>query len=344
MSLELLLSRFLYYVEKGDPLPIAFKKAHEMGKYKIDSNDAYEKAKLLVLQYLSLKGKSRRKKVKEFLQGKGAVVFPDWMEKKLSGLYDIGELKRSLMRKTTWFWVNTLKTDEDKVIKSLENKGIVLERDKDYHFLYKVINGNLSKTKEFREYKVIIQDKASVSVVATLSPKKGESIYDMTSAPGVKATLIMVLTENGAKLTLSEVEYKRLIREDNFMKNVGVNLDRVNIIHGDATHLNFSKKFDKVLLDAPCSSSGMISNEPTVLLRLTERKVSEFSKLQMELLGKALSLSSTVVYATCSIFPEEGEEVVKKVSHNVGHKVVFSKRFIPYIHDTEGFFVSKLEG
>lgn len=344
MSLELLLSRFLYYVEKGDPLPIAFKKAHEMGKYKIDSNDAYEKAKLLILQYLSLKGKSRRKKVKEFLQGKGAVVFPDWMEKKLSGLYDIGELKRSLMRKTTWFWVNTLKADEDKVIKSLENKGMVLERDKDYHFLYKLINGNLSKTKEFREYKVIIQDKASVSVVATLSPKKGESIYDMTSAPGVKATLIMVLTENGAKLTLSEVEYKRLIREVNFMKNVGVNLDRVNIIHGDATHLTFSKKFDKVLLDAPCSSSGMISNEPTVLLRLTESKVSEFSKLQMELLGKALSLSSTVVYATCSIFPEEGEEVVKKVSHNVGHKVVFSKRFIPYIHDTEGFFVSKLEG
>jgi 16S rRNA (cytosine967-C5)-methyltransferase len=340
MSLEPLLSRFLYYVEKGDPLPIAFKKAREMGRYKIDSNDAYEKAKLLVLQYLSLKGRSRRKKVKEFLQGKGAIVFPDWMEKRLSTLYDIGELKKSLIRKTTWFWVNTLKADEDKVIKSLENKGVVLERDKDYPFLYKLINGNLSKTEEFREYKVVIQDKASVSVVATLSPKKGESIYDMTSAPGVKATLIMVLTENGAKLTLSEVEYKRLIREVNFMKNVGVNLDRVNIIHGDATHLAFSKKFDKVLLDAPCSSSGMISNEPTVLLRLTERKVLELSKLQMRLLDKALFLSNTVVYATCSIFPEEGEEVIK----NVSHKVVFSKRFIPYIHGTEGFFVSKLEG
>ncbi|BCU70302.1 RsmB/NOP family class I SAM-dependent RNA methyltransferase [Stygiolobus caldivivus] len=340
MSLELLLSRFLYYVEKGYPLPVAFKKAKQMKGYKVDGATAYDKARLLVLQYYSLRGKSRRKKVGQFLSGNGEVKLPDWMEKKLSELYDLRKLKESLKMRTTWFWVNTLKGDQDKVIRRIEDKDILIERDSQIPYLYKVLKGDLTKLEEFRDYKIIIQDKASVSVVNTLDPKKGETIFDMTSAPGIKSILVMALTDNGVNLTVTELDYKRLRKEIALMKSAGVNLNKVNIIHADARYISFSKKFDKVLLDAPCSSSGMIANEPTVLLRLTEKRVQELSKLQEVLLENALTLSDNVVYATCSLFPEEGENVIKSVNA----KTVYYKRFIPYVDYTEGFFISRLEG
>ena len=338
MSLELLLSRFLYYVEKGDPLPVAFKKAKEMKGSKVTPN-AYEMARLLVLQYFSLKGKSMRKKVRQFLEGKGKIKFPDWAEEELSKLYELDKLKESLKKRNVWFWVNTLKADEDKVLKRLENK-ILFERDRDIPFLYKVTRGELSKTEEFKRFEVIIQDKGSVSVVVTLNPQRGESIYDMSSAPGIKAALIMVLTDNGVNLTVSDVDLKRLNKEREFLKNVGVNMDKVNIINTDGRVVSFSKKFDKVLLDAPCTSSGMIANEPTVLLRLSKERLLNMSALQKELLKNALSMSNHVVYATCSLFPEEGEEVVQSVNA----KVISQRRLIPYIHDTEAFFISELEG
>ena len=341
--MEDFLSRVLYFAEKGYPLPISYKKAKEMSK---GIKGSYELARQLILSYFSLKGKSNRKKVKEFLSKGVNVVFPEWLEEELKNEYDIEKLKESFLKKVTWIRVNTLKADEDKVLKEIENEGIVLEQDKDIKYAYKVLKGDVSRTKTFKEFKVIVQDKASMAVVEALKPEKSEVIYDMASAPGVKASLILALTENNSKLIVADVNPKRLNRERKFLHDVGVNLDKVHFILQDSINKSI-RIADKVLLDAPCSSTGMIGNEPTVLLRVTKDRVGSLSNLQKRLLETAVSTSNYVIYASCSLLQEEGEEVVKEYNAKAPLSFGISKgignRFIPYIHETEGFFISKIE-
>ncbi|BFH72835.1 RsmB/NOP family class I SAM-dependent RNA methyltransferase [Sulfurisphaera javensis] len=342
--MEDFLSKVLYFVDKGYPLPVAYKKAKELSK---DEKDSYEEARQLVLSYYSLHGKSYRKKVKEFLKDGVKITFPQWLENELKEIYDIEKLKQAFLEKTTWIRVNTLKADEDKTIKELEKEGIELERDKDIKYAYKVIKGNIRGTKPFKEFKVIIQDKASMAVVEALKPEKGDLIFDMTSSPGVKASLIMALTENQSKLIISDIDFKRIEREIKFLHDVGVNFDKIQIVHQDSTK-NSIIKSDKVLLDAPCSSTGMIGNEPTVLVKLTKERITELSTLQRRLLDNAVAISPFIIYATCSLLPEEGENIVKdykaKSPLNFGLNEEIGNRFIPYLHQTEGFFVSKITG
>ncbi|MBB5254662.1 RsmB/NOP family class I SAM-dependent RNA methyltransferase [Sulfurisphaera ohwakuensis] len=342
--MEDFLSRVLYFAEKGYPLPVAYKKAKEVSR---SVKDSYELARRLILSYYSLSGKSYRKKVREFLQKGVHIVLPEWFERELDGIYDIEKLKDSFLDRVIWIRVNTLKADEDKVIKSLENEGIILEKDKDIPYAYKVVKGDIRSTTAFKEFKVIIQDKASMAVIEALKPEKGELIFDMASAPGIKASLIMALTDNQSELVVSDIDRERLHKEIKFLHDVGVNMDKVHIIHQDSTSSSVIKA-DKVLLDAPCSSTGMISNEPTVLLKLTKQRVNELSELQRNLLNKALSISSYVIYATCSLLPQEGEYIVKEFNTksplNFAFSNSFGNRFIPYLHQSEGFFISKVSG
>jgi 16S rRNA (cytosine967-C5)-methyltransferase len=143
----------------------------------------------------------------------------------------------------------------------------------------------------------------------------------------------------------------------NLLKNLGA-LDYVDIAIADSRHPPHNKLFDKILLDAPCSSSGSISKDPAIRLHLLKRgKIEYYSTLQYELLDKALDLAKEVVYSTCSILPEEGEEVVENVRnkakpidpgikaskgysrYSVGNTVA---RFFPHMHMSEGFFIAKL--
>ena len=324
-------------------MPVAYKKAKEISK---GGKSSYELARQLLLSYFSLKGKSNRKKVKEFLLNGVKVTFPEWLEEKLKKEYDVEKLKESLLKKVTWIRVNTLKADEDKVLKEIENEGIIVERDRDIKYAYKVLKGDINKAKAFKEFKIIAQDKASMAVVEALKPEKSELIYDMTSAPGAKASLIMALTENSSKLIVADIDPKRLEKERKFLHDVGVDLNKVEFILQDSTNKSI-RKADKVLLDTPCSLTGMIANEPTVLIRLTKDKVDYYSSLQKRLLEAAVSTSSYVIYASCSLLPEEGEEVVKgynaKAPLNFGISKGIGNRFVPYIHETEGFFISKIE-
>ena len=266
--------------EKGYPLPVAFKRTKEIKKVKgVNYDELYEISRLLLLSYNSLKGK-RSQKVKQFLQGEYEILLPSWVRNELSNYFDVKAFENSLKYKTTWVRINTLKADVDKVLKSLEDKGVEFEKDKDVHYLIKVKDEKkLKSTEEYKEFKVIIQDKASILTVEALEIEKGDKIIDLSSAPGGKASQIMQLGENNINLYITDVDIDRLEREIIFLKKLGVNMDKVHVIHQDSTR-NSLLKADKILLDAPCSSSGMISNEPAIMVNLTREKVLYYSKLQ----------------------------------------------------------------
>ncbi|WP_240938747.1 RsmB/NOP family class I SAM-dependent RNA methyltransferase [Metallosphaera hakonensis] len=354
------LSTVLYFIEKGQPLPISFKKTKQFRKIKnANYDELFELSRKLVLAYYGLKGRSRKKKVISFLKEGAEVTLPGWMERRLRNLVNFESYVTALRSGTAqWFRINRIKGDEDKVLKSLESKGIIFERDTSFKYIYKVISGNITKTEEFKEYKVIIQDKASVAVVEALKPERGDLIFEMASAPGLKAELIYEITEGDVELVLAELDEDRIAKERDLLLKYGVNLTRVDIVNQDST-MNSIIRADKVLVDAPCTTSGLISKDPSILLSLrTPEKVLHFAKIQESMLSEALKLRfKKGVYSVCSIFPEEGELILEKFSNRLidteiqgrssSHQDRVSSRFIrffSYLDDTEDFFIATFRG
>jgi 16S rRNA (cytosine967-C5)-methyltransferase len=355
------LSSLLYYVEeRGYPFAVAFKRAYRDNKPReVDSNFLYEYSRRFLLSYFSLPSvKKRSIRVKYWIEDNhDNITFPEWMEESLKNFVNLNLLKESLKSKVVWIRVNLLKTDIDKVIKALENYKIEFSLDKDLYYMIKIEKSKvrLSALDLVKEYKVIIQDKASSLVVEALKPEYKDKLIDLSSAPGVKASLYMMLTENKSEIFLTDIDFSRLLRELRLLKKSGVNMDKIHIIHQDSSR-NSLTKGDKVLLDAPCSSSGMISNDPTILIKLNREKIIRFSNLQKKLINEAINIKAKeLVYAVCSFFPEEGETIVDKYydllerpfdNYSSGYisfkSGILTNRTFPHIDSTEGFFISKL--
>jgi 16S rRNA (cytosine967-C5)-methyltransferase len=337
VSLEKLLKFVAKLCLKGEPLPVAFEKARELGLLRgLNGDEAYETARRFLLYYNSLEG-NLDERIERFLRGEGRPSFPPWAEEALPRLRAEAE---SSLRRTYWFWVNPLKGDPDKTEREVLSE-IEAERDRDFPELFRAIKGNPTKLRAFKEGRIVVQDKASFAVVKALDPRPRELIYDMASAPGVKVALVMALTGNSAEVVASELEGRRLEKERKLLRELGVNLDRIHLVNADSS-FPLVRRADKVLLDAPCSSSGMVPNDPSVLLTLTREKVERFSRLQRDMLRTALTISKRIVFSTCSVFPQEGEEQVRGMRTaqlNFGERTEGGVRFWPSM-GTQGFFMS----
>ncbi len=274
------------------------------------------------------------------------------------------EVLRAMNERIWWLRINTLRIDIDKAYKELEKEGVDYVVDNNYPYMVRIVNAPkpIRLLRIVKEFKAIPQDKASSVVIDVLDPKPDELILDLTAAPGIKTSLIMMLTENRAKVVAVDVSIKRLRIMRILMKRLGVDESRIHYVLADGRFFNSGREFDKVLLDAPCSNSGAISKDPGIKLHLTQGKLDYYSSVQRELLLKALELSRIVTYSTCSLMPEEGEYVidyvlrasgktiklVRKISWaSTGYPVVdFSDklmRIYPHKHLTEAFFIARLE-
>lgn len=132
------------------------------------------------------------------------------------------------------------------------------------------------------------------AVIAAIARNCGEDVLDLAAAPGSKT---IYMRHRGARVIANDVSLRRLRVE--------------NAVVSDGRKPPFNRKFEVVLLDAPCSATGTIRKNPEIKWRLRESDLAGFVKLQRELLAGALSLASRyVVYSTCSLEPEENDEVV----------------------------------
>jgi 16S rRNA (cytosine967-C5)-methyltransferase len=135
------------------------------------------------------------------------------------------------------------------------------------------------------------------AAVAALAAKQGSNIIDLAAAPGGKTLLMRT---RGANVVSNDVSLTRLLT-----------LKHAKRVVSDARRTPFRRRFQVVLLDAPCSATGTIRKNPEIKWRLRESDLASFAKLQRELLASALELASeTVVYSTCSLEPEENDEIV----------------------------------
>ncbi|MEM3992651.1 MAG: RsmB/NOP family class I SAM-dependent RNA methyltransferase [Desulfurococcaceae archaeon] len=292
--------------------------------------------------------------------------YPKWFYEKLASLLSVNEAEQllySMNKRVQWIRINTLKIDLDKALKLLENE-VEFSVDREIPFLLKVVKSRrpLRSLKLFKEGLIIPQDKASVLVVKALTPEPDMTIYDFAAAPGIKTSLIMQLTDNKARIVAVDSSPRRLESMKKLLRKYGVEVSRVKLILADSREISLMKGADAALVDAPCSSSGAISKDPAIKIFLENDLIIHLMKrTQVDILYNALQHTDIAVYATCSLMPEEGEEVVIEVmNRGIEHKLIepsintskgYSKyvvwnkvrRTFPHKDESEGFFIARFE-
>lgn len=229
------------------------------------------------------------------------------------------------IKRYTTIRTNTLLSCDEEIIKYLDDNNIEYEKGiiknsfiiknksaKDLYGLDIVENG-----------KIYIQSLSSMLPPYFLEPKEKEDILDMAAAPGGKTTLLAQITNNKARICAVEKDKYRFERlKYNVLKQ---NANSVYVINNDSLKLDDYMKFDKILLDAPCSGSGTINTNNNAKIKISKELIKNSSILQMKLLDKALKLlknDSYMIYSTCSILSIENEDVLNKILPKYNAKII----------------------
>uniref|UniRef100_A0A6Q2XUW4 SAM-dependent MTase RsmB/NOP-type domain-containing protein n=1 Tax=Esox lucius TaxID=8010 RepID=A0A6Q2XUW4_ESOLU len=321
-------------------------------------------------EYLSLlkKDLSTYYSYNNFLIDKLLEIFP---VSELIDFLEANEIQRPVTIRT-----NTLKTRRRDLAQALINRGVNLDPLGKWSKVGLVIFDSsvpIGATPEYLAGHYMLQGASSFLPVMALSPQEGETILDMSSAPGGKATYIAQLMRNTGVVVANDASADRL-------KSVVGNIHRLGVTNSVVCNYDgrqFPKVmggFDRVLLDAPCSGTGVISKDPAVKTSKDESDIQRSAHLQKELILAAIDSVNAespsggyLVYCTCSIMVEENEWVVDYALKKRNVKLVptgldfgkegftrfkerrfhpslkLSRRFYPHSHNMDGFFVAKLK-
>ncbi|MDO8628543.1 MAG: RsmB/NOP family class I SAM-dependent RNA methyltransferase [Nanoarchaeota archaeon] len=255
---------------------------------------------------------------------------------------------------------NTLLIEPETLRKKLEEKGYNLEPIpwcKEGYYIGKGPEA-LGNLEEHQQGLFYIQASTSMLPPLILNPQPGTIVLDSCAAPGGKTTHMAMLMQNEGIIIANEADSKR----SNILAE---NIQRLHIKNVVITNQSADKlpgSYDSILLDAPCSASGTIygndKESKKTLLAWNQNTVQRLAKLQRKLLSHTFSLlkpEGTLVYSTCSLEPEEDEEVIQylldheptatleKIHLNIKADWNNGIKIWPHYNNTEGFFVSKIK-
>ena len=250
---------------------------------------------------------------------------PEWIVKKFCDEYgeeETANICQNLnLRPNISVRINRLKGKVE-----LGEKGILED--------FRTITGtkNITKTKEYIEGNITIQDEAAGLSSFVLAPKEGEIVLDACSAPGGKTTYLAELMHNKGKIVAWDIYEERLKQVEQNAKRLGIDIIQTEV--HDATKLKeeYVEKFDKILLDVPCLGLGVIRRKPDIKWNRQEEDIKEISDIQFNILktcSKYLKRNGTLVYSTCSMLKEENDAIIEKFIKEENFETVNIEEQIP---------------
>jgi len=208
----------------------------------------------------------------------------------------------------------------------------------------------VSQLPEFMKGAVSVQDAGAQLAPALLHPQKGERLLDACAAPGGKsAHLLETILAEPAELIALEIDAERATKIMNTLIRLRLLNDQVHVITGDASRQNWwdGNLFDKILLDVPCSASGIVRRHPDIVFLRRLQDVARLVETQRAILENAWAMlknGGTLLYLTCSIFPEEGEEQITRFvrDHSNALRLEAPGQLLPSEY-CDGFFYGVLK-
>ena len=255
--------------------------------------------------------------------------------------------------------VNSLKTDRNTTLEKLKAANI------------NALPGNQSQTAVllntpidvlnipgFSEGLVSVQDEASQLAAVFLSPVAGERVLDACAAPGGKTCAILESQPELKEIVALDNSEKRLQRVTENLQRTGLEARTIcaDVLDTDAWWNG--EPFDSILLDAPCSGSGVIRRHPDIKLLRSDKDIDELVKLQKQMLStlwRCLKPEGKLLYSTCSVMKAENSDQVSAfldsvddakylpLSHQAAHPCDIGLQFLPGPEKMDGFFYALLE-
>lgn len=242
---------------------------------------------------------------------------PEWMVERWVKKYGEREafqlMQANNKRPEFYIRVNNLKTSEKNFKLRLEKSGIEYEESEWLPGYFKVSSVAEIRAKGWFEKGLCqVQDIAAGFAPTILDPQPTEKVYDLCGAPGTKTIVLADMMKNEGSILSVDENGERISKIAENVTNYGA--ENVKIQRADIREVRF-KLVDAVLLDAPCSGTGVLSKRADLRWRRTPEQLQEFIKLQEELLdaaGNMVSKGGRLVYSTCSLEPEENMEQIEK--------------------------------
>ena len=253
--------------------------------------------------------------------------------------------------------------ERERVRQELAGSGVRTEEGTYSRLALRVQSGDVLDTDAGRQHKIVIQEEASQLVGELVQPRTGERVLDVCAAPGVKTGQLAACLQEGI-LVASDRSLRRMALTEKVLFGVVPSNVRLCRAVVDASKpLPFGIRFDRVLADVPCSGTGTFARNPEGKWRLRPEDLDRLAESQVRILRSALDAlapGARLVYSTCSLEPEENEQVVTSVLGELtGYRSAAARdlrqefpaiaelfdekgyfRTVPGIHPLDGFFAA----
>ncbi len=299
---------------------------------------------------LDFKFERFKRRIEEKKENYLDVAFPQWLYERFEASHgrNTSQLLISLNQAApVYLRTNRLKIDRNSLQKLLQNEKIPTQFGSLEDSLILESRQNVFTTQAFKAGFFEVQDQGSQRVSILLDPKPGERIADMCAGAGGKTLHLAALMNNKGSLLAADVSERKLSELKKRSRRAGVSNLRIQPITNSKSTKRLAHSFDGVLIDAPCSGSGVLRRNPDTKWKLSEDDLIRLKVLQLDILNsysKLVRPGGRLVYATCSLLDEENSAQIERfLSDNGDFRVEGdSLRTDPAKDNEDGFFAQKL--
>ncbi len=248
--------------------------------------------------------------------------------------------------------VNTLKTSKSDLMSNLKELGFEIEETV-YDNALNILNPKgVIDTKYFDEGHFYVQDLGSILVASFLNPRENSSLLDLCAAPGGKTTHLAELMNNTGEIMACDKSQGKIKLIQENAKRLGVKNIETRVNDARVLNKDFIDKFDYVLVDAPCSGTGLYRKKPDIKWNKDLEDIKSLAEIQLEILDKAKDYvkdGGELLYSTCSLSKIENEDVVNKfLENNKNFKIKKLRdrevlKLFPSTDGSDGFSISLME-
>lgn len=260
----------------------------------------------------------------------------DYDKKFLTELLNANNIKPQITLRA-----NLIRTSREELMKLLKLKGYECEEGDLPHSI------KVKKMNDFSNGLFVVQDEAAQKACIKLDPKPGESVLDACAAPGGKTTYLGVLMNNKGNIDAWDIHEHRVNLITETAKKLGIN--NITATCCDATVYNSEliEKYDKILLDVPCSGIGVIRKKPDIKWSRKPEDIDELCAIQEKILStcsKYLKTGGRLVYSTCTVIKKENNiQIENFLNKNKDFELIEEINLYPNVDGTDGFYIAVLE-
>lgn len=239
---------------------------------------------------------------------------------------------------------NRLRTTRDELLRELTSAAVSAEPVDDGDAINLESVAQVDRLPKYHEGWFAVQDLSAMQAALRLSPRPGQRVWDVCAAPGGKTCHLAELMNNNGQIIATDIRPERLKLIESNRQRLGVDIIQPQLISEDGANAP-DGPFDAILIDVPCSNTGVLGKRPEARWRITPAGISELRTTQQRLLNMALdrlAAGGRAVYSTCSIEPEENNELVAQVIRTRPDiRLVEEATFLPG-HPTDGGYQALL--